>query len=361
MDINDSYSPTTNSDAFAELFKEVDQLQQQVSTSQVPDGLKEKVDKILVRLKRMARFGGYTEEFEKVAHYVDWILNIPWQKSSEDHIDLQQAKQILRKYHYGMQQVENHILEYLAVLKLNKDKNQPIKAPIILLVGLVGTGKTSFGPALAEAMGREYARIPFGGMGSALDLRGQSRMHLESEPGKVIKALRQAKTRNPVILLDEIDRVSEDARNDIMGVLVELLDPGQNKRFIDHYIDYPVDLSQVLFIATSNNTRNIATAVLDRMEVVQMPSYTDSEKIVIAQKYLFPSIMKEAGMSSEQLTIDDNVWPKIVRPLGYDSGIRTLSRTIKSVVYKIARLIVEGKGKSFHLNQDNIQPFLPQY
>ena len=249
----------------------------------------------------------------------------------------------------------------MAVLKLNREKNKISRAPILFLVGLVGTGKTSFGPALAEAMGRAYARIPFGGMGSALDLRGQSRLHPDNEPGRVIKALREAKSKNPVILLDEIDRVSEEARNDIMGVLVELLDPGQNQRFIDHYLDYPFDLSDVLFIATANNTRHVATAVLDRMEVIDMPSYTDDEKTIIGKNYILPRLIEEAGLLPEQVVIAETLWPKIVRPLGYDSGIRTLERTIRRIVQRIARLVVAGKGETFKLDETNIQGFLPDY
>jgi ATP-dependent Lon protease len=198
-------------------------------------------------------------------------------------------------------------------------------------------------------------------MGSALDLRGQSRVHPDAEVGQVMKALRRAGNKNPIILLDELDRVSEDARTDIMGVLVELLDPEQNMAFIDHFIDYPFDLSQVLFIATANNTGNISTAVMDRLEPIQMPSYNDEEKIIIGKSYVFPKIRDEAGLTSTQLTIEDNVWPTIVRPLGFDSGIRTLERTINGICRKISRLIIEEKTTSYRLTTDNIKQFLPTY
>ncbi|NMC35840.1 AAA family ATPase [Candidatus Beckwithbacteria bacterium] len=347
--------------AFDELFQEVDQLRERVEQADIPDELKDKIREMLVRLKRMARFGGYSEEYEKISHYVEWVLSLPWNYQTEDNLDLERAKDIMDKHHYGMDHVKNRILEYMAVLKLNRDKDKVSRAPILFLVGLVGTGKTTFGPALSEAMGRKYARIPFGGMGSALDLRGQSRLHADNEPGKIIKALRQAQSRNPVILLDEIDRVSEEARNDIMGVLVEILDPGQNHRFIDHYLDYPFDLSDVLFIATANNTRNVATAVLDRMEVIDMPSYTDDEKIVIGKQYILPKIIEEAGLTPDQVHIDEQLWTKIVRPLGFDSGIRTLERTIRRIVHRVARLVVAGKGDTFHLDETNIKGFLPDY
>jgi ATP-dependent Lon protease len=236
-----------------------------------------------------------------------------------------------------------------------------IRAPILCLVGLVGTGKTTLALSIAQAMGRKFERIPFGGMGSSLALRGQARAFPDAEPGAVVKALRRAGTKNPVILLDEIDRVAEGARSDIMGVLIELLDPEQNAAFIDHFIDYPFDLSEVLFIATGNNTTNISTAVLDRLEPLQMPSYSDEEKITIAKEYVFPKAIEEAGIKGGQLTIGDNVWPQVVRPLGFDSGIRTLERTIQGICRKVARMIVEGKGQSFTITSENVKDFLPTW
>ena len=207
-------------------------------------------------------------------------------------------------------------------------------------------------------MGRNFARIPFGGMGDPLDLRGQSRMHPEAEPGKIIKSLRSTQSKNCVILLDEIDRVTEEGRSSIMGVLVELLDPEQNKAFVDHYIDFPFDLSEVLFIATSNNTNNLATAVLDRLEPIQMPSYTDSEKITIGQKYMLPKLVKQSGIPPESLIIEEDVWKQIVRPLGFDAGMRTLQRTIQGIVRKVAMKIVENRGKTFSITTQNVKEFL---
>ena len=243
--------------------------------------------------------------------------------------------------------------------KLGQEEAQ-YRAPILCFVGLVGTGKTTIASSIALALGRDFARIPFGGMGDPLDLRGQSRMHPEAEPGKVIKALRQAGHKNAVILLDEIDRVADEGRSSIMGVLVELLDPGQNKHFVDHYIDYPFDLSEVLFIATANNTHNIATAVLDRIEPISMPSYTDEEKIRIAKDYVLPKAMKVAGIPEDTLLIEEDIWKQIVRPLGFDAGIRTLERTIDAVVRKVARQMVEEGKESFRITPDNVKDFLPK-
>jgi ATP-dependent Lon protease len=210
-------------------------------------------------------------------------------------------------------------------------------------------------------MGRKFGRIPFGGLGDPMYLRGESRVRSDSEPGQIIKVLRRTGAKNPVILLDEIDRIAEGARTTIMGVLVELLDPEQNSAFTDNFIDYPFDLSEVLFIATANNTGGISTAVMDRLEPMQMPSYSDEEKITIGRDFVLPNIMKESGLTKDNLEINSEVWPKIVRPLGYDAGIRTLERTINGICRKVARMIVENKGKKFILTEENIKEFLPTW
>lgn len=342
-----------------DLFQEVKQLQQKIISAKIPDGLREKISQMLERILRMAKFGSYSDEYEKINHYIDWVLSLPWEQKTADILDLNRAKEIMNKNHHGMNEIKERILEFLSVLKLNQGKQRINRAPIICLVGLVGTGKTTFGYSLAEAMGRKFCRIPFGGMGSALDLRGQSRLHPDNEPGQVIKVLRRAQSKNSVILLDEIDRVSDEARADIMGVLVELLDPEQNAQFTDHYIDYPFDLSDVLFLATCNNTTKISTAVLDRMEVLQMPSYTDAEKTSIGKDYLLPKILNQSGLTKENLTIEEILWPQIVRPLGFDSGIRSLERTIEGICRKVAKLVVEGKEQHLYLNQNNIKEYLP--
>jgi ATP-dependent Lon protease len=358
--MSDTPTPATNQG----LLEEVNRLKAKIENVELPEELRRKVSDMITRLERTAQYGTYSEEYERVSHYIDWVVAIPWQKRSQDRLDLVIARQILDQNHYGIEEVKERILEYLAVLKLNHDNRAEktfARAPIICLVGLVGTGKTTFAYSLAEAMGRQITRIPFGGMGSARDLRGQSRLHLEAEPGYVIKALAKVGTKNPVILLDEIDRVTEEARADIMGVLVELLDPEQNSAFVDHYVDYPVDLSEVLFIATANNTDNLATAVYDRLEPISMPSYSDEEKIVIGKQYALPQALKDAGLSEQTITIDEQLWPLIVRPLGYDAGIRTLKRNIQGIARKVAKLVVEGNLQNIHLTEQNIKQYLPQY
>ena len=338
-------------------------LVEKVNKGTLPDGLKETVMIRLEQLQKMVDSPAFMPEYDRMAKYVEWIIRVPWEKKTEDNLDLENARKVLDSHHYGLGEIKDRILEYLSVMKLKKEKGESediARAPILFFVGLVGTGKTTIAVSIAEAMGRKFERIAFGGMGDPLDLRGLSKMHAEAEPGKVIKALVDAQCKNPVILLDEIDRVTEQGRSSIMGVLVELLDPKQNHAFSDHYIDYPVDLSQCLFIGTANNTNNIATAVMDRLEPLQMPSYTDQEKITIAQKYVFPEKMRMAGLPTGTLQISDETWPLIVRPLGYDSGIRTLERTIDGVVRKVARMIVEGKTKEMVLTPENIRQLLPQ-
>ncbi|OGG00219.1 hypothetical protein A2Y99_03315 [Candidatus Gottesmanbacteria bacterium RBG_13_37_7] len=347
---------------------EISKLKKQLNDAEIPPDLREKANHMLERVILSFKYGGSYSGFEQVANYIDWITNLPWNKRSPDNLNINHAKEILEKEHYGLQDIKNRILEYLSVMILhlnnitdgNKD-DYLMRAPILFFVGLVGTGKTTIAKSIAAAMNRAFIRIPFGGMGSALDLRGQSKVHPDAEVGQMIKALRRAETKNPVILLDELDRVTEHARADIMGVLVELLDPEQNIAFIDHYLDYPFDLSEVLFIATANNTGNISTAVMDRLEPIQMPSYTDDEKIIIAKSYVFPKVKKEAGLTADQLCIDESVWPFIVRPLGFDSGIRSLERNINGICRKVARSVVEGKLNNCQITTDNYKEFLPTW
>jgi ATP-dependent Lon protease len=345
------------------LQQEIQELRDKVGGAKLPDEMLRKVNKDIVALERSVELGSYDEKYEKVSKYIEWVLRIPWQSESEDNLDIAGAKAIFDKHHYGMQDVKDRFLEFISVLQLKKNQSSEtdFRAPVLLLVGLVGTGKTTFAYSLSEALGRKLVRIPFGGMGSAKELRGESRLVLGAEPGRVVKGICEAGVRNPVILLDEIDRVAKEANRDIMGVLVELLDPAQNNAFVDNFIDYPVDLSHAIFLATANNTRDIATAVRDRLEKIEMPSYTDHEKIVIAQKYILPKLLQTAGLRPDQLVIDDSLWPMMTRPLGYDAGIRTLQRTLEGAVRKSARIIVERGFDQVHITPENYKIFLPSY
>lgn len=345
---------------------ELNLLQQKIDQAILPPELKEKAQTMIQRASLAFKYHSQFSQFDTVADYIDWISSLPWQTRSKDILDINSAKQVLDKNHYGLQELKDRILEYLSVMIINLEQAKTdstnhhlSRAPILFFVGLVGTGKTTMAISIAESLGRKFVRIPFGGMGSALDLRGESRVHPDAEVGQVIKALRRAGTKNPVILLDELDRVADQARSDIMGVLIELLDPEQNVAFADHFIDYPFDLSEVLFIATANNTTNISTAVMDRLEPIMMPSYNDDEKTVIGKSFVYPKVLKNTGLTSEQLNIDESVWPTIVRPLGFDSGIRTLERTIDGVCRKVARQIVEKKITAVTITNSNIKQFMP--
>ncbi len=331
----------------------IEELRVKITQTKLPLDISEK-------LLNLLKFPGVGVELEKLMAYVNFVLSLPFDKYSQDILDIQRAKQILDKNHYGLQSVKDRVLEYLSVLILHKQKNASVSfhAPILLLVGLVGTGKTSLAESIAETLGRPIVRIPFGGLGDPATLRGQVRGQDGGEAGQITKAIKVAKVSNPVILLDEIDRVAVESRTDLMGVLVELLDPAQNKSFVDHFLDFPYDLSQVLFIATANNTANIATAVLDRLEPIAMPSYSDEEKLTIGRAYLLPKAIDESGLDRAVLVIDDIIWPQIIRPLGFDGGIRSLQRSLQGICRKVARKLVEGEKGPFKISKENLGEYL---
>ena len=342
-------------------FEDITLLEQKLQKASLPPDLKVKADAMCQRLVRMVSSENYSQEYDSVSRYLDWVVSIPWDKKSQDNLSLENAKKILDSNHFGLGSIKERVLEYIAVANLNTNQSHTTKAPALLLLGLVGTGKTTMAYSIAQALGREFGRIPMGGMGDALQLRGRSRAYPDAEPGQIAKVLRRVQTKNPIILLDEIDRVTDEAKADIMGVLVELLDPEQNSSFLDHFIDYPINLSEVLFIATANNTAGIATAVLDRLEVMEMPSYSDDQKITIGKSYLLPRAIAASGLKSNEVIFDETVWPNIVRPLGYDAGMRTLDRTISGICRKIAKLKLEGKLTSIKLTGDNVKEYLPTW
>jgi len=339
-------------------------LREKIKDIKFPASLQDKLEEIFAQLEINSRSEStFWQFYQSDSKYLDWLISLPWNTQSQDILDLSFAKEKLDAGHFGLESVKERILEYVSVLALQKQRtpDKKIRAPILLFVGLVGTGKTTMAKSIAQVFGRQLIRIPFGGLGDPLYLRGRSRLYPEAEPGAIIKNLAQVKSNNPVILLDEIDRVADDALNTIMGVLVELLDPEQNSHFVDHYLDYPFDLSQCLFVATCNNTSRIATAVMDRLEVIQMPSYTDEEKITIGQKYLFPKSLSENGLTSNDIKIADTVWLNVVRPLGFDAGVRTLSRNIDNLCRKAAMEIFSGKTKQVVVDESNIKNYIPQW
>jgi ATP-dependent Lon protease len=356
---------TTTKDSKGESYDQIRKLGESVEKAKIPADLRKILNDRIARLALIRSGAGfmsatYILEYESTQRYVNWITGFPWDEKSTDMLDLSKAKEILDRDHYGLEMLKTRMLEYIASIMLNLMNNGPdyaTQSPILCFVGLAGTGKTTFAMSIAEALGRQFVRIPFGGMADARVLRGQSRFFPDAEPGQVYKGMVHAKTKNPVILFDELDRVTETARADIMGVLIELLDPGQNNAFADHYIDYPVNLSNCLFVATANNTTAVSTAVLDRLEIIQMPSYNDEEKTVIGRQYVLPKTKKLIGLKPDQLVIDDAVWPDIIRPLGYDPGIRGLERLINMMCRKAARMIVSGEAKNVRITHDNAKIF----
>ncbi len=338
---------------------EIAKLASQLQSADLPANLRDKAIHMIERISLGLKYGNLSQ-LDITTKYLDWICNLPWTKKTEDTLDINKAKQILDNNHFGLDKIKQRVLEYLSLLAIHKQKvpNDAFHAPSLFFIGLAGTGKTTFAKSIAESLSRKFIRIPFGGLSSANDLRGQTKTSAEAEPGLVIKAMRRAGTKNPVILLDELDRITPESRAEIMGVLIELLDHEQNMSFVDYFIDYPFDLSEVIFVATANNTNNIATAVLDRLEVIQMPSYTDEEKIQIGKKYVFPKYLKETGLTEENVKIDDALWAKLVRPLGFEPGIRSLERMIETMVRKAAFKIVKGEGVNFVISENNLRDFV---
>ena len=385
-----------NSDQKKSLSQEIEKLEKKIkSAKDLPLELQENAKMMIRRVSNLYGSPAYAGEYESASSYFDWIANLPWNVRSEDNLDLDSARQVLDESHYGMEIVKERILEYLAVLSLqnqrwneahSSDQSVPIqnnqeeqseqklplqvlglsekkttfKSNVLCLVGLPGIGKTSVAISIAKALNRKFVRIPFGGMASGVLLRGQSRVFPDAEPGIVIKSLRRAGTKNPVILLDEIDRVSGSAKAEINGILLELLDPAQNIEYRDHFIDYPFDLSESMFIATCNNTGGIANAVVNRLEVLQMPAYTDEEKIQIVKNYLLPKEMKNVGLSQKELQVDEDVWPIVIRPLGFEAGVRVLARMVQGICRVVAKRIVLGEGTEFRITPENIKKFLPR-
>jgi ATP-dependent Lon protease len=381
-DEQDDHSIKTNSnqsvasDGDAEVIAEIEELQTKVDASDMPDELRQRAERSIQRLRRMAKRGSYTGEFETVEKYIYWITNIPWGKRSTDNLEVSNAKRIMDQSHYGMNTVKNLVLDYLAVMQLQLSQGSVVEeggsqdmavlrgssanAPVMIFVGLQGVGKTSIAKSIANSMGREFQRVAVGAIGSVQALRGQSKAFLDAEPGGIVKALVRSQSMNPVILLDEIDKASGNSGllNDIMAALLEILDPEQNSTFVDHYIDYPVDLSNIFFICTANNLGSLSAALLDRMEVIRFTSYSDDEKIVIAKNYSMPKVIKNSGLGPNQIVIDDAVWPVLVRPVGFDAGLRQLERNLATMVRSAARRIVEGQVPPIVITVENVREFV---
>jgi ATP-dependent Lon protease len=339
-------------------------LEQKLGSSNCPEDLKEDIEMRISRMVKTAQFGGFATEYESVSKYVDWVAKMPWAKFTPDNLSLSNVKKTLDNHHFGIEKVKERILEYISIMKLRQDQNSGnvVNAPIMCFVGLQGIGKTSLAKAIGEAMGRQTIRISMGGLGSTYELRGKPKTEIDSEPGQIVKGLITAGTMNPLIILDEIDKVSGNIalRKDFMAILLEILDPEQNPNFRDHYIDYPIDLSKVFFICTANNLGNISAALLDRLEIVRFYSYSDEEKVVIGKNYLLPAILADTGLTRDQIEFTDDAWDSIVRPLGYDAGIRQLKRNLYSICRKVAKIIVLGRAKKVLITGKNAKSFIDE-
>src|SRR2546425_906362 len=292
----------------------------------------------LQELERLQQMPPAAAEYGVTRHYLDWILALPWTKETEDKIDLTEAERILNEQHFGLIKVKDRLLEFLAVIKRRKQ----IKGPILCLVGPPGVGKTSLGRSVADALGRKFARISLGGMRDEAEIRGHRRTYVGALPGRIIQTLRRVESRNPVVLLDELDKVGADFRGDPAAALLEVLDPAQNNTFTDHYLDLPFDLSRVLFITTANWLEPIHPALRDRLEVIDLPSYTESEKLQIAKRYLVPRQLEEHGLSRKDVKFPDSTLRRVIHDYTREAGVRQLEREIAALTRKATRRIVSN-------------------
>src|SRR6266436_4104747 len=314
---------------------EIRTLREKLELTPLPDEAKQVATQELERLQQMPPAAA---EYGVTRHYIDWILALPWMKETEDKIDLAEAERILDEQHYGLSKVKDRLIEFLAVIKRRKQ----IKGPILCLVGPPGVGKTSLGRSMADALGRKFARISLGGMRDEAEIRGHRRTYVGALPGRIIQTLRRVESRNPVILLDELDKVGADFRGDPAAALLEVLDPAQNNTFTDHYLDLPFDLSRVLFITTANWLDPIHPALRDRLEVMDLPSYTEPEKLQIAKRYLVPRQLEEHGLSRKDVKFPDPTLRRVIHDYTREAGVRQLEREIAALTRKATRRIVSN-------------------
>ncbi|WP_320983968.1 endopeptidase La, partial [Enterocloster bolteae] len=330
---------------------DADEYQKKLDTLKADKEVKEKLHKEIERFRNMP---AGSQEANVLRTYVETLLDLPWKKMSKDNDDIKHAERILNEDHYGLEQVKERILEYLAVRALTKKGT----SPIICLVGPPGTGKTSIARSVARALNKKYVRISLGGVRDEAEIRGHRKTYVGAMPGRIVEGMRQASVSNPLMLLDEIDKVSSDYKGDTSSALLEVLDGEQNVKFRDHYVELPIDLSQVLFIATANTTQTIPGPLLDRMELIEVNSYTENEKFHIARDYLVTKQMERNGLKEGQITFSDKSLEKIIHNYTREAGVRNLERRIGDVCRKAARQFLEDKKKSIKITESNLEKYL---
>ncbi|MCJ7593165.1 MAG: endopeptidase La [Desulfobacterales bacterium] len=335
---------------------EIQELKKKLEKKGLPEVAYKVADKEIEKLSKM---NPSSSEYMVSTNYLDWLLELPWSEGTRDKLKIKRAEKVLNRHHYGMEKVKKRILEYLSVRKLNPNH----KGPILCLVGPPGTGKTSLGRAIAEAIGRKFVRISLGGVRDEAEIRGHRRTYVGALPGRIIHGLKKAGANNPIFMLDEVDKIGTDFRGDPSSALLEVLDQEQNFSFSDHYLEVEFDLSKVMFITTANQLDTIPRPLLDRMEVLELPGYTEDEKTHIATKFLIPRQIKEHGLDSNQVSIRNSAVKKIIREYTREAGVRNLEREIGRICRGLARKIAEGEEQRFIITQNKVQEHLgfPRY
>jgi ATP-dependent Lon protease len=330
---------------------EAQMLRERLAQADLPDEVRTEAER---ELKRLEKLPPAAPDYHVIRTYLDYILELPWRKSSEDKLDLAESRKILDEDHYGLEDIKERILEFLAVIKLRPDT----KSPILCFIGPPGVGKTSLGRSIARALGRQFERMSLGGVRDEAELRGHRRTYIGSLPGRILQSIRRAGVNNPVMMLDEIDKLGADYRGDPAAALLEILDPQQNNTFRDHYLDLPFDLSKVFFIATANQIGPIPPPLRDRMEIINLPGYSDAEKLQIAKRYLVPRQIQENGLQPNQLEITDDAIELIASRYTREAGVRQLERSIGSVARKVALKIAQGQAEKVRVTAADIHDYL---
>lgn len=333
------------------IVEEVAEYKEKLKKLKFPKDLHEKIDR---EIDRLLKLSPASAETGVIRNYIDWVLNLPWNKETKDRLDLKKSAEILDEDHYGLKKVKERILEYLAIRQLSKS----MKGPILCLVGPPGVGKTSIAKSIARSLNRKFVRMSLGGVRDEAEIRGHRRTYVGAIPGRIISSIRQVGTRNPLFLLDEIDKLASDFRGDPASALLEVLDPEQNHDFTDHFLEVPFNLSKVMFITTANTLDTIPRPLLDRMEVIRIAGYTEEEKLNIANQYLLPKQIKEHGLESIDLKVSEKAMRDIINYYTRESGVRNLERQIANLCRKVAKKVVEDKIKSVHITPASLNKYI---